>query len=687
MKSAARRSVWVIVAAPVWAVAITLVGTALTGGLAPLGVAGLPDPGVVTRIGLPLVQALRDVASFMTVGALVVAATCVPPGAGTDASRLTGVRIRLLGIAQLSASVWAATSLLLVGLVYSDASGTALGAAGFLEEAMFFGTGFELGQYLLWGAALASAVATGCVFSARPGGLGLTTVVALVGLWPIALTGHAAGALEHDEAVNLQFFHLLGVAVWAGGLIAIVAVRRDLAAALAPTVRRYSALAGCCLVLVGTSGLLGAWLRLPSFAAIRSSYGAFLALKVAAVVVLALAGWWHRRRKLSQLEAGRTAGFWGLVLGELVVLLGAAGLGVALSRTAPPGPPGGPRPLTAAESLLGRTLPGPLDAGGWLSSWDVDALFLPLGVAALVWYVVAVMRLRRRGVAWSWLRTASWVLGCLLFLWATNGAPGEYGRVLFSMHMVQHMTIATGVPVFLVLGTPVTLALRTLTPRHDGSQGPREWLLRLVHSWPIWILGHPIVAAGLFVVGMVAFYYSSAFELSLSSHTVHVLMTVHFLLSGYLFAEVVVGEDPGLRRPIYPLRALLVMVTFGFHALFAVSLMGSSEVLAHGWFELVGRPWGPSLIDDQNLGASLGWGLGEYPLAVMAGALLVSWIRADRRERRRFDRREARHHDAELSAYNDYLRRLAEADPTRRPTPPTMVPRGATDDRDGGDAR
>ncbi|WP_446915072.1 cytochrome c oxidase assembly protein, partial [Klebsiella pneumoniae] len=76
----------------------------------------------------------------------------------------------------------------------------------------------------------------------------------------------------------------------------------------------------------------------------------------------------------------------------------------------------------------------------------------------------------------------------------TSGAPGVYGQVLFSMHMVQHMTIATGVPVFLVLGTPVTLALRVLRRRDDGSRGPREWLMAVSRSLPIQILGHPVVA-------------------------------------------------------------------------------------------------------------------------------------------------------------------------------------------------
>ncbi|WKN46612.1 cytochrome c oxidase assembly protein [Nocardioides sp. Arc9.136] len=679
---------------------MTLLAAGLSGGLAPLGVPGLPDPGVVTRVALPTVQVLRDMVAMGAVGALVVAATCVPPAhPGKDENRVRGIRGRLVLVAQLCATAWVVADGALLALVYADASGTAPRQAGFWSEVVFFARSYELGQYLLWGAALAAVVAVGSALLQRTSTLGLVTATALVALWPIALTGHAAGTLNHNDAVNLQMVHLVGISVWFGGLLALALIWRQLGPSLASVVRRYSVLAGWGLVLVSASGLAGAWLRLPSPGAAWSSYGALLAAKVGAVACLAAAGWWHRHHLIDRLDrtkqdsrdtgdtggtggAGKSVGgaFARLVVVELVVLAGAAGIGVALSRTAPPAPAGGQEPLTTAQSMLGTVMPPALDAAGWFTRWNLDTLFLPIAVGAIAWYLIGVRRLRRRGVAWSWLRTASWVTGWLLFIWATNGAPNTYGRVLFSMHMVQHMTIATAVPTFLVLGTPVTLALRTLRRRTDGSRGPREWLLQLVHSLPAQLLGHPVVASALFVVGMVAFYYSSLFETSLEAHTAHVLMTVHFMASGYLFAEVIVGDDPGLQRPPYPLRALLVMITFGFHALFSVTLMSSSRILAEDWFAALGRDWGDTLAGDQYLGASIGWGMGEYPLLVMAIALLISWVRADGRERRRFDRREDRENGRQLAQYNDYLRQLSAAG--KQLSPPTMTSSGETTTKD-----
>ena len=308
----------------------------------------------------------------------------------------------------------------------------------------------------------------------------------------------------------------------------------------------------------------------------------------------------------------------------------------------------------------------PLTAARWVTEWRIDALWVPLAVLGAAAYLAAVVRLRRRGDRWPPLRTASWLGGCLVLVWATSSGPGVYGMVLFSMHMVQHMTVATAVPVFIALGAPVTLALRTLPRRRDHSRGPREWLLGVVHSWPSRLLSHPVTAAPLFIGSLVMFYYSPVFQLSLSTHLGHVLMMIHFLISGYLFANVICGIDPGPARPPYPFRLLLLIVTFAFHAFFAVSMMTGGDVLAQEWFRQIPRTWGNTLDEEQSLGAALSWALGDYPVAILAIALVYSWIKSDARDARRHDRQAHRDGGAELAAYNAYLAGLADPPPNAR---------------------
>jgi putative copper resistance protein D len=256
----------------------------------------------------------------------------------------------------------------------------------------------------------------------------------------------------------------------------------------------------------------------------------------------------------------------------------------------------------------------------------------------------------------------AWVAGALIMVWATSGAPGIYGRVLFSSHMLGHMIMSMVVPPLLVLGAPVTLALRTLPSRRDGSRGPREWLLEVVHSRFLGVLGHPIVAAGFFAVSLIVFYYSPLFELALRTHTGHVLMHLHFLLVGYLFASVLIGVDPGPHRPPYPMRLLLLFATMAFHAFFGVALVSGSQLLAGDVLAHLGRAWGRSPIADQQYGGAVAWGVGELPTLLLGMGVALAWVRSDDREARRRDRRADRDGEQELSDYNARLARLAARD-------------------------
>jgi putative copper resistance protein D len=247
-----------------------------------------------------------------------------------------------------------------------------------------------------------------------------------------------------------------------------------------------------------------------------------------------------------------------------------------------------------------------------------------------------------------------------VLVYATSGAPGIYGRVLFSAHMLGHMTTSMVAPPLLVLGAPVTLALRALHRRTDGSRGAREWLLEVVHSRLLHLLGNPLVAAGLFAGSLVTFYYSPLFALSLRTHTGHVLMQLHFLLVGYLFASVLIGVDPGPSKPPYPLRLVLLFATMAFHAFFGMSLVSGSSLLAPEVLTALGRTWGRSPLADQQLGGAAAWGLGEFPTVLLGLGVAIAWARSDDRESRRTDRQADRDGDAELAAYNAHLARLAE---------------------------
>ena len=652
-----------LIGVPLMAMGLLWLNGALVAGVSP----ELGDPGRLTVWGLPAARGVRDVTAALTVGLLAVAAVAAPATPRSDIGDLGRGQVRMLNLAAASGGVWVWSTLTVLALTYSNVAGLSLSAPGAMRGVSYFATSFEAGQLLLVSATTAGAVTVGCLFVRRFTAIGVLVLVSLAALWPLALSGHAAGATDHDLAVNAQAVHLAAVSVWVGGLAALYLTRTAIGSTFPVVVARYSTIAGGCYAAVLVSGVLATTLRLDEWRDLGSSYGLLLVAKSTVLALLGLAGWTQRRRILPRIagDEGKSIRFARLAGFELMLMALALGAAVALGATPPPVPD---TPLSTAESLLGHPLPPPLTAASWFTSWQLDSFWAPLTLAATLGYFVGARRLRRRGDRWPLGRTVSWTVGAVGLVWATSGAPGVYGDVLFSMHMVQHMTIATAVPAFLCLSAPVTLALRALPRRSDGSRGAREWLLVVVHSRLMRLLGHPLVAAALFIVGLVVFYYSPLFELSLRSHTAHLLMVGHFLFTGYLFASVICGIDPGVRRPAYPLRMLLLMVTFGFHAFFSISLMSSSTVLAQGWFLSLGREWGATLERDQYLGASLGWALGDYPLAILGGALIWNWVRADHQEGRRLDRQADRDGDAQLRQYNDYLEAL-RASSNRRSGP------------------
>ncbi|MEV7869052.1 cytochrome c oxidase assembly protein [Streptomyces sp. NPDC088124] len=653
------------------AVAVTAATAALWfgGGIAP-PVAGIPDAGRVTAYGLPVARTVLDAAAVATVGVLLLIAVLLP---GREV-RLSAARRRYLPWAALAAAVWAAAAAVTLVFTFSDLAALPVGDAlspGPLAD--FIATDAR-------GRAYAAVVVAGATLAALVPGTGTArgawwALVAAVGaLLPPAFTGHSSAAPDHDTAVAALALHLAGVALWAGGLLSVlvVAVRRDPAAAVAA--RRFSVLAGWALLTVGASGLLSAAVRLPSPGALLTDpYGVLVLAKAVALAALGWCGWLHRRRTLGRLDAGGAGPFVRLAAGELLLMAAATGLAVGLSRTPTPGGGSGDAPYSAARELLGYGMPAPLGGFPWtplFTAWRFDVVFA-FGCAALALaYLAGVRRLRRRGDAWPAGRTVSWLLGLAVTVFTTMGGLATYGKVMFSVHMGQHMILAMTVPILLVLGAPVTLALRALPAAGKGERrGVREALLSLLHSRYLRVVSHPAVAGVLFIGSAFAVYYTPLFAVLMRSHLGHLAMQAHFLVTGLLFFWVIIGIDPGPRRPPYLAKLFVLMLAMPFHSWFSISLMSSADLVGAEWWTALGRTWGPSLADDQYNAGAIAWATGDIPVLITTIILAVQWVRSDAREARRVDRTIDRGDGKDpLTEYNAYLAALHARDARRPPS-------------------
>ena len=633
--------------AVVAAVAAVLLAGVTTAIFTPYAVA---DPGAVVRWGLPVATVVRDLAASATLGLLGAAAFIVPERVSTDRR---GLARRLAGWA---AALWALAAVLVVVLTFSDLSGTHPGAAGFWSQLTSFVWPLETTRILLLNSIAALLVALLTPLARGRAGTAWLVVLTLVGLAVLALTGHAAGSADHETAVNALGVHLLAVGCWVGGLLALAALRPSLGEDLAACVGRFSVLALWCYVAVALSGIQQAWIRLGSLSGLATAYGALVVVKVVALVLLGLAGWRQRESLRLRLAAdpGDGRAFARLALGEAGVMGVAMGVAVALARSAPPTPDAAPNPSRVLE-LTGYPDPGPMSWGDWFFAWRIDWLMLAIACVAVGLYLAGAVRLHRRGDRWPVGRTVCWVLGWVVFVWATCGGPDIWGRVLFSVHMVMHMTIAMVVPLLLVPAAPVTLALRALPARRDRTWGPREVILQVVHSRALAVLANPVVAAVLFFVSLALFYFTPLFQLALETHTGHLLMLAHFLLTGYLFVSVLIGVDPGPKRWSPLLLLVVLFATISFHAFFGVVITGSQTLLAPDFFQALQLPWMTDPIANQVTAGEIAWGTGELPTLILALLVARRWVQTDRAEAERTDRQADRDGDAELAAYNAML--------------------------------
>ena len=276
-----------------------------------------------------------------------------------------------------------------------------------------------------------------------------------------------------------------------------------------------------------------------------------------------------------------------------------------------------------------------------LTEWSWEwSMALGIAIAAAL-YVTGLVVLHRRGDRWPVSRSFSFLLGGLGSIGiATMSALGTYDTVLFSIHIVQHMILMMVAPMFLALGAPITLALRTLRPR------PRALLLAVLHSRVARVLTFAPLTLALFIATPFALYYSQFYELSLRSGFWHAFLHLHFLIIGCLLMWPLMGIDPVPGRISYPLRLLMVFLMLPFHAFLGISIMSSTTLIAESWYLAFNRTWPPSPLDDQYLAGGILWASGDVLALLMLIALFVQWYahsqREARREDRRLDRLEAR---------------------------------------------
>ncbi|MDH6194633.1 cytochrome c oxidase assembly factor CtaG [Mycobacterium frederiksbergense] len=621
--------------------AVLLFVAALQLGAQRLADAGLTDPGTTTSTALLLGHWTATLAGAVCAGALVWIVTTATP---REDGRIDTASFPVHLLLERAAIVWACSATSMVVISAAAASGIPVGrliASPGLGSAI---AASEVARGWCAAAICATVLAVGVRFTLRWIGHCVALLPTLIGIVAVPVTGNAGQGPDHDIATSAVVVFAVAVAVWAGTKI-VSAGLRDVVVR-----RRIQAMQLACGAVAVLYGVLLATLMLGGLPILGSQYGRAV---LVAGVLLALV--WLGDGALLLMR--RTPSRWINSLSAAAMIAVTAALALAANSVPPRFTV---HEFTTWDIFLGYQLDAPPNPLNLITEWRFDPLIGTAAIVLALGYLLAVLRLRRRGDHWPVGRTVAWTLGCAALLIATSSGVRAYGSAMFSVHMGEHMALNMFIPVVLVLGAPVTLALRVLPAAPNGqAPGPREWLTWLVHAPLTRFLSHPVTAFVLFVGSLYLVYFTPLFNTLIRYHWGHEFMSVHFLLTGYLYYWGIIGIDPGPRRLPFLGRLGLLFAVMPFHAFFGIATMTMTSTLGGSFYQFVGLPWLQSISDDQHLGGAIAWGSSELPVIIVVVALVAQWARQDRRIGARQDRHSDRGYDEELDDYNAMLRELA----------------------------
>ena len=265
-----------------------------------------------------------------------------------------------------------------------------------------------------------------------------------------------------------------------------------------------------------------------------------------------------------------------------------------------------------------------------LTAGTFDPTVVAALLATVVLYLEGVRRVRRPDRQLG--NRAACFLGGLAVLWVALQSPIDtYAGTRLAVHMVQHLLLTMVAAPLLVLGAPVTLALRASSPATR-----RRWLLPLLRSRPVRLLSVPVLCWAQFAVVLWASHFSPLYEAAVRNSGVHALEHLLYLASAVLFWSPVVGVDPSPRRLSHPARLLYLFLAMPQASFLGLALWGASRVLYPSYQAALGPA---AALDDQHLAGTIMGSAGMLVMVAALGLVLLDWLRREEREAARIDAR------------------------------------------------
>ena len=272
-----------------------------------------------------------------------------------------------------------------------------------------------------------------------------------------------------------------------------------------------------------------------------------------------------------------------------------------------------------ALTRAGGSPSGPLLGAALVTKWQLDSIAVAVLVVVTAAYLtgVALVPIRKPGTRWPLVRTVAFLAGVAVTLYATCGAIAVYDQVLFSAHMCGHLALVMLAPALFVAGRPLRLAIDTTPPRFGG------WLARVAKGRVVGLLTAPPVALATYTAVIVGSHLTGIMDTIMRNTWAGQVEHLVYLLVGWQFFVLVVGDEPIRWRLASPARWLLLAVGMAVDTFTGIVLLQGNAAVAMR--PVPGLP--VDALSDTRTGGAIMWFGGDGLMAAVMLVLVITWLR------------------------------------------------------------
>lgn len=263
--------------------------------------------------------------------------------------------------------------------------------------------------------------------------------------------------------------------------------------------------------------------------------------------------------------------------------------------------------------------------GTWWRAWNGDPLIL-LSLCVLAWlYVRGLVRLwAKTGAGNRVLRwQASCYFGALAILFLALVSPLDaLSEELSSVHMIQHMLLATLAPLLFVLGSPTfVLAWGLPEGRQGWGRSALTFAFRLPQESSLW---QPLLVWALYAGTLWVWHHPVFYQSALRDPLMHDAQHLSFFITACLFWRLCL--DPLGRRRLSPLSAVPYLFTTSLHASALGIFLTLSPRPWYGDYASRTASWGLTPLEDQQLAGLIMWMPACLIYPAVAAAMFGAWL-------------------------------------------------------------